>query len=185
MRKQYFLLFFLCSIFLYNCETDRVVFLGNDSISFELFNYTGDSYANAELFIGAIDTDGNFVPTESRQYDFVPSFFSPTDMYTNLDNCEVFCNNEGLIDGYHYFTQGGEFFVLIPFSPEDNTWSPDLTPILEVSDEMGFLLRLSNGEEKRIGGFNIRATLIDNDFPVNATTRINIRETGISGGTFF
>ena len=87
MRKQYFLLFFLCSIFLYNCETDRVVFLGNDSISFELFNYTGDSYANAELFIGAIDTDGNFVPTESRQYDFVPSFFSPTDMYTNLDNC--------------------------------------------------------------------------------------------------
>ena len=95
------------------------------------------------------------------------------------------CNTLGLIYGYHYFTRGGEFFVLIPFSPDDNIWFPDSTTILEISDEMAFIFRLSNGDEKIIGGFNIRATLIDNDFPVDATTRINIQENGITGGTFF
>jgi hypothetical protein len=183
MKKQTFLLFFLCSFFFMSCETEGPIFLGNDSISFELYNYTGDSYPSAELFIGAIDDNGDFIPTESKSYEFIPSFFS--DAYTNLDNCNQFCNNIRLIDGYHYFTQGGVFFVLIPFSTDDNSWTPDLNLILDISDEMAFLFRLPNGAEQMIGGFNLRTTLIDNDFPVHATTRINIRENGIDGGTSF
>lgn len=185
MKKQYVLLFLFCSFFLSSCETEQVVFLGNDSLSFELFNYTGESYPNAELFVGAINADGDFVPTESRQYDYVPSFFSPTDTYTNLDNCTTFCNNSGLIDGYHYFTQGGEFFVLIPFAQDDNIWTPDLNEVLAISDDMAFLFRLPSGEEQMIGGFNLRTTLLENDFPVNATVTVNIRQNRIDGGTSF
>ena len=183
MKKQSFLLFFFFSFFLYNCETEGPVFLGYDSISFELLNHTGKSYPSAELFIGGINSDGDFVPTESREYEFIPSFFA--DAYTNLDNCNVFCDNIGLIDGYHYFTQGGTFFVLVPFSADDNTWTPDLNLILDISDEMAFLFRLPDGSEQMIGGFNIRTTLINNDFPGHATTRINIRDNKIDGGTFF
>jgi len=185
MKKQYVLLFVLGSMFFTSCETNEPIFLGYDNISFELYNYSGQSYPNAELFIGALNADGDFVPTESREYDYVPSFLSPTDAYTNLDNCATFCNNNGLIDGYHYFTQGGQFFVLIPFSTDDNTWTPDLNEILTISDDMAFLFRLPNGDEQIIGGFNIRTTLIENDFPVNATVRVNIRENGIDGGTSF
>ena len=71
------------------------------------------------------------------------------------------------------------------FSTDDNTWEPDLNEVLNISDEMAFLFRLPNGDEQIIDGFNIRTTLIENDFPVNATLKINIRENRIDGGISF
>ena len=99
MRKFYIALFLVFSTFLSSCETEQVIVISGDTISFRLFNYTDLSYASAELFVGGINADGDFVPTESIEYSFVPSKLSPTDTYTNLDNCVITCGNEGLIDG--------------------------------------------------------------------------------------
>jgi hypothetical protein len=90
-----------------------------------------------------------------------------------------------LIDGFHYFIQQGEEFVQIPFSPTNQVWSPDLTEVLGISDTMAFVFRLPDGTEQRIGGFNLRSTLVENEIPVNALTTIFIREDGIEGGTTF
>ncbi len=185
MKKYYQLLFISMAILLSSCENERIGVVPADSISFRLFNYTDKSYQNAELFVGAINADGDFVPTDSREYSFVPSKLSPTDTYTNLDNCTISCGNEGLIDGYHYFTQQGEFFVQIPFSPDNNNWELNLDDILAISDDMAFLFRLPDGTEQMIGGFNVRITLIDNEIPIAATTRIILRDNDIEGGTTF
>ena len=167
------------------CENEQVVVIPLDSISFRLFNFSDKSYQNAELFVGGINSDGEFVATESIEYSFVPSKLSPTDTYTNLDNCTISCGNAGLIDGYHYFTRQGEFFVQIPFTPESNIWRPNLDDVLAISDEMAFLFRLPDGTEEMIGGFNLRITLINNEIPIAALTQIIIRQDRIEGGTTF
>ena len=184
--KKYYVLFFITLLTIFSsCESEQEVFITNDTISFRLYNYTDRSFESGELFIGGFDSNGDFVPTESIDYSFVPSKLSPTDTYTNLDNCVISCGNEGLIDGYHYFTQNGEFFVRIPFSSTNNIWSPNLDDVLAISDNMAFMLRLPDGSEEMIGGFNIRTTLIDNEVPVNAVVRMYIRDSGIEGGTIF
>lgn len=168
-----------------SCESEPFITIVDDSISFKLYNYTGRSYQNAELIIGALKSDGEFIATDSIEYSYVPSNLSPTDSYTNLDNCNLGCNIVGLIDGYHYFTKQGDFFVEIPFRPDDNSWNPDLNEILEISDTMAFLFRLPDGTEEMIGGLNIRLTFVENEFPVNALTTIIMTYDGIEGGTTF
>jgi hypothetical protein len=177
----------ISSLFLTSCETERIVRIGNENLFFELFNFTSQPYDGAELFVGAIDENGTFVPTESIQYGRIPSNLSPNDLYTNLDECDPFlqCPNDGLQNGFHYFTDDDEFFVLVASFEEDVIWQPDLDQVLEISDNIGFLLRLSNGTEGMIGGFNLRATFIDNPIPLNTLTKIFIRDEGIDGETIF
>lgn len=184
--KKYYLLFLLTvSTIFFACDTEEVVVIQGDSLSFRLYNYTDKSYQNGELFIGARDRNGNFVPTESIDYAYIPSKLSPNGNYTILDNCTLGCGDDGLINGYHYFSQNGELFVKIPFSPDNNVWTPDLNEVLAISDDMEFMLKLPDGTEEIIGGFNLRITLIENDFPVNALVKIFLRDSGIEGGTTF
>lgn len=185
MRKVYFILL-ICTTFFISCSQEITVIPIGDSLNFRLYNYSDKSFQNGELFIGAKDTNGNFVTTESISYSYIPSKLSPNDTYTNLDNCITGdCGNAGLIDGYHYFTRSGEFFVSIPFSPDNNIWSPNLEDVLAISDDMMFMLRLPDGSETLIGGFDLRVTLIDNPAPVNAIVQIFIRDNEIEGNTIF
>ena len=185
MKKYCHFVFFALSILLMSCESEQLIILRGDSIDFKLFNYSDDAYQNAELLIGGIDSDNQFIATDSIRYAFVPSNVSPTGAYTNLDNCAISCGNDGLIDGFHYFIKAGEEFVQIPFSQTNNTWFPNLNDILEISDTMAFVFRLPDGTEKRIGGFNLRTTFVENEVPIHAETRIFIRDDTIEGGTFF
>lgn len=188
MKKYSLLLFLFLSLSLTSCETERIIRIGDETLFFELLNFTSQPYDGAELFVGAIDDDGNFVPTESIQYGRIPSNLSPNNLYTNLDECTAFqCTNEGLQNGFHYFNDDDALFVLVPFfdGAENGIWNPDLDRVLEISDNLGFVLRLSNGEEGMIGGFNLRATFVDNPIPLNTLTRINIRDVGIDGRTIF
>ena len=66
MKKYSKILLFSLVLILMSCESDRLVTIADDSISFRLFNYTDKSYENAELVIGAINDSGEFIPTESR-----------------------------------------------------------------------------------------------------------------------
>lgn len=185
MRKIYFLLF-ICTTILASCTQEISVIPIGDSLSFRLYNYSDKSFQNGELFIGAKDTNGDFIATESISYASIPSKLSPNGTYTNLDNCIAGdCGNDGLIDGFHYFTTNGEFFVSIPFAPDNNSWTPNLEDVIAISDDMMFMLRLPDGSETLIGGFDLRITLVDNPAPVNAIVRIYIRDNDIEGNTSF
>ena len=60
--KKYSLILFTCLFFvLSGCDSDPIVFIQNDSIRFELFNYTDRSYESGELIIGARNSDGEFI----------------------------------------------------------------------------------------------------------------------------
>jgi hypothetical protein len=185
MRKIYFLLFICATIFM-SCTQEISVVVNGDSLNFRLYNYSDNSFQNGELFIGAKDANGDFIATESISYTYIPSKHSPNDAYTNLDNCiGGNCGTNGLIDGYHYFRSNGEIFVSVPFTPTNNTWNPNLEDVLAISDNMMLMLRLSDGSETLISGFNLRTTLIDNPAPVNAIVRMYIRENKIEGTTSF
>ena len=187
MKKYSLLLFTVFSFFLTSCETERIVRIGNETLFFELFNFTSQPYDGAELIAGAIDENGTFIPTESIQYGRIPSNLSPNDLYTNLDDCNQFlqCPSDGLQNGFHYFTDDDEFFVLVSSFEDNIVWQPNLEQVLDISDNIGFLLRLPDGTEGMIGGFNLRATFIDNPIPLNTLTRIFIRDEGINGETIF
>ena len=185
MKKTYFLVF-LYSIFFVSCTQEEQLFIGADSLNFRLYNYSDKSFKNGELFIGAKDANGDCIATESINYVYIPSKLSPTGAYTYLDNCiNGNCGDEGFIDGYHYFSKNGETFVSIPFSEDNSIWTPNLEDVLAISDDMMFMLRLPNGSETLLGGFNLRITLIENPAPVNALLQIYIRDNNIEGNTIF
>ena len=185
MRKTYFL-FLICLSVCISCSEEENLIAVGDTLSFQLFNYSDKSYQNGELFIGAKDSNGDFIATESITYTNVPSKLSPNGVYTYLDNCiNGNCGDDGLINGYHYYSKNGETFVSIPFSPENSLWIPNLEDVLAISDDMMFMLRLPDGSETILGGFNLRITLIDNPYPINALLRINIRDNEIEGNTTF
>ena len=180
--KKYSLILFTCLFFvLSGCDSDPIVFIQNDSIRFELFNYTDRSYESGELIIGARNSDGEFILTDSREYSYVPSNQSPTGEYTFLDNCTLGCGDAGLIDGYHYFSFQSELFVQIPFSPTNNEWNPDLSQVLNISDEMVILFRLPNGTEEIVAELDIRRIFTETEVPVNLIVTINMQDDGIEG----
>lgn len=180
--KKYSLFLFTCIIFtLLGCNSEPIVFIENDSIKFELFNYTDKSYESGELLVGARNSNGEFIQTDSREYSYVPSNQSPTGDYTFLDNCTLGCGEAGLINGYHYYSFQGELFVQIPFSPSNNEWNPDLRQVLDISDTMVVLFRLPDGTEEVITELDIRRVFTETEVPVNLIMTINIRDDGIDG----
>ena len=185
MKKYSLFLFISAAFTLISCESEQLITLVDDSIDFRLFNYTDRSYENGELVIGGLTSNGEFIPSESIEYVYVPSNLSPTDTYTDLDNCNFGCGNEGLIDGYHYFTSQGDFFVEIPFTPINNQWNPNLNDILDISDTMALVFRLPDGTEEMLGQLNLRRTFVENQIPVNVIMTIYIRDNGIEGGPVF
>lgn len=168
---------------LQSCSTEQLVLIPETSFNFQLLNYTDQSFQNATLFIGGKDSNGNFVATDSIQYSQVPSNVSPNGLYTFLDDCTLGCGSEGLVDGYHYYFQNGQQFVDIPFSPENNSWNPDIERVLEISDTLAFVLRLAGGQQAEISGFNIRTTLVNNPYPVVSLVHMRLTENGIEGRT--
>ena len=184
--KKYSQLLLLAFVLIFsNCETETVIPIIDDSISFQLFNYSDRSYQSGELIVGAINSDGDFIPTETRDYVYVPSNLSPTGAYTNLDNCTLGCGSDGLIDGYHYFASQGDIFVQIPFSPEDDEWDPDLNAVLEISDTLGVMFKLPDGYEEMIGELDIRRIFIEYEAPVNVIMTTFIQQDGIEGRISF
>ncbi len=182
MKKIIYLL--LASFFMLNCSSEQTIFIPNDSFSFRMLNFTDDSFQKATLYIGVKDANNNFVATESIEYDYVPSNLSPTGSYTNLEDCTFNCN-EGFIDGFHYYFFNSQYFVDVPFSEESNLWNPDLSSIIELSDEFTLLFQLPNGVEKEIKGFDLRKVLIENPSPVNARIEIRIEDNGINSSIIF
>lgn len=185
MRKL-FLVLFLGFIFIFNsCDTEQNFIIPNNSFSFRLLNFTDFSYENATLFIGGKDSSNQFIATDSISYAFVPSNQSPNGIYTNLDHCSITCGNNGWIDGYHYFFQNGNYFVDIPFQPNANSWNPDITKVLEISDELTFVIKFAGGLKKEIQGYNIRKTIIENPVPINTHLEMKIKSSGIESSIRF
>lgn len=183
LKKYIFAAFLLCLSL--GCTEDQGSIVPLNTIEFQLLNFTNVSYKEATLFIGGKDFNGNFIATDSIKYEFIPSNLSPNGQYTFLDNCPINCGSQGFVDGYHYFFKEGKEFVDVPFSLENNRWNPDLSKILEISDNFNFVLKLSNGEEGEIFGFDIRQTIINNPIPVNSNVQIHLTPTGIEGRTLF
>ena len=182
--KKLFIVCILLSII--SCSDEQTLIITpSNTFNFQLLNFTEVSYKDATLFIGGKDANDNFIATDSIKYSFVPSNLSPNGQYTFLDDCPINCGSDGLVDGYHYFFKDGKEFVQIPFSLESNFWNPDVSKVLEISDEFNFVLRLSNGDEGEIFGFDIRKTIINNPIPVNSFVEIQLTPSGIEGRTIF
>lgn len=172
----------LCFLVLFSgCRPEESFVIVADSFEFNLLNFTNKSYQSATLSIGAKDENGDFIPTESIKYNSVPSNDSPSGVYTYLDNCAITCGNDGLINGYHYYFSKGEHFVDIPFSSNNDHWSPDLSLISAISSEFMFVLEFSNGDILEIPGLDLNELARYSPISLNISVLMEITDKGLQG----
>ena len=184
MKKIYFYLF-SCLLLCISCSKEQnVIRIDFARLTIRFSNHTNESFENATLYIGAKDNTNTFIAIDSIQFKEIPSNISPTDQYsTDLDN--FFTRNIGFHEGYYYCKINGEQFVRIPIpNSDENTMQLEKEKLLKISENFGFLLKLSNGKEGYIEGYNL-ITGIPNPVYENSSVyvKIDIKQDGISGYT--
>jgi len=185
MKKIHLIIFgglLLC----YGCTKEfNAIHIDFAHLTVRFSNHTDESFDNATLYIGAKNSSNSFIAIDSVQFLNIPSNISPIDRYsTDLDN--FFTKNIGFHEGYFYCIINGEQFVRIPF-PDNIANSMDIKKekLLEISEDFGFLLKLSNGTEGYINGYNLIHGIPNptNEHGGYNYVKIDIKSNGISGFT--
>ena len=185
MKKIHFYLY-SCLLLCASCTKEfDTIHIDFAHLTIRFSNHTDDSFENAILYIGAKNNTNSFIAIDSIQFKDIPSNVSPIDRYsTDLDN--FFTRNIGFHEGYFYCKINGEQFVRIPFpTSSENTIQIDKDQLLEISANFGFLLKLSNGKEGYIEGYNLIDGIPNprNEYGGYNYVKIDIKHDGISGYT--
>jgi hypothetical protein len=125
-----------------------------DETAFEinLSNYIDSNWSEGTLYVGAKNIQGDFIATDSMKYIPVPSNISPNNSYSSG---EIY-DSSGEYKGYHYYRKNGIQYVKIPYPLSTHgSLFIDKGKIAEISQTLGFVFKLSDGQKKYIDGYNI------------------------------
>ena len=178
MKKTTLLVLFIIGFI--SCGTVYQSELENVKLQFKLINYTDKGYSNAKLYIGAKDINNNFIATDSIKYPDFPSNISPNGLYSDASS---FYDNSGKINGFHYYKLNAERYVIVPFGfALDGVWKPNIEEIRSVSKNLTFMLKLPNGQQGIINGYDLDLNYIEGAI---AYVTIQIKDMVITGETKF
>ena len=180
MKKFYFLATIFLISFL-SCNSAFVEALSdNYEYKFNLKNFTGNTYLEGNLYIGSKNSLGDFIAIDSIKYLNILSNISPSNQYYNGDELPFTYNISS--NGYRYYRIQGEQYVVIPFPIGSvGTLKINEDKILENSDRIGFLFKLSNGFEKYIDGFNLINGINSSGDSNKICVNIDIKDNSIIG----
>ena len=179
MKKIF--LYVVCFTIISSCDFKEVL-SENNSFKFKLRNYTSNDYSNSKLFIGAKDSNDMFIKTDSVSYTNLISNISHSNEYLTGD--ELPFGSYPASNGYYYYKINGEQFVKIPFPFEfGGTIKINEEKILKISDQIDFLLELSDGRTKYIEGINLIEGISNPNSEGNIYVHIYIKDTIIIGET--
>ncbi len=184
--KKIHLFIFGCLLLCYSCTKElNAIHIDFAHLTVRFSNHTNESFDNATLYIGAKNSSNSFIAIDSIQFQNIPSNISPIDRYsTNMDN--FFTKNIGFHEGYFYCKINGEQFVRIPFPDSiENSMQLEKEKLLAISSNFGFLLKLSNGKEGYIEGYNLNHGIPNptNEYGGYNYVKVDIKSSGISGFT--
>ena len=147
---------------------------------FEVRNYTNNIFNEGNLFIGSKNSNGDFIAIDSVKYSNIISNISPSNQYYTGDELP-FTNNRSS-NGYNYYKIQGEQYVVIPFPIASvGTLNIDEDKILETSENIGFMFKLSNGQEKYFNGFNLINGIDNTDRKNKICVLIHLKNNDIIG----
>ena len=179
MKKILLIVFSLATLF-FSCDSIEVHSENNNRYKIRVTNYTDKPYKDSKLFIGAKNSNGNFIATDSVIYSNIPSNISPDDDYLTDD--EYYASNNSSSNGYYYFRTNSEQFVKIPFPfYSGGTLKISEEKILNISENIGFLFTLSNGDSGFIEGFNLIDGIDNSSDNKTIYVHIDIKNNEISG----
>lgn len=175
--KRKLLYFTIISLLFFSCTFNEVT-SDDNNYKFRLRNYTDITYQEGKLFIGAKNSNGEFIATDSIIYSNIPSNISPNDVY-NYDDDYTYTSSS---NGYYYYKyDNGDQFVKIPFPFTNGSQTLNEEEILSISENIGFLFVLSNGESGYIDGFSLIDGIDRSSDYKNIYVYVNIKDTEISG----
>jgi hypothetical protein len=175
MTKNYY--FILLLLIITSCTVNDLV-LEDKTFTFKLQNYTDTTWNHATLYVGANNSNGDFIAIDSVKYTPVPSNISPINDYDTGD----FYGSNGYHDGYYYYKIGNEQYVEIPYPIlEYGSLMVNKDKIAEISNTFGFMVKLSDGQKKYIEAYNIYEGIDDPSGKNRVFVTLKIKATGITG----
>ena len=147
--------------------------LEDTAFSFNLTNYTDKSWEEGTLYVGAKNSLGLFIATDSVKYKPIVSNISPVNIYTEDEY-----SSNGKYQGYHYYKFYNSQYVTIPFPIITyGTLKIEKEKIEEISSKLGFIFKLSDGEKVYVEAFDINKGAERSRFEIN----FNITASGLVG----
>ena len=147
--------------------------LEDTAFSFNLTNYTDKSWEEGTLYVGAKNSLGHFIATDSVKYKPIVSNISPVNIYTEDEY-----SSNGKYQGYHYYKFYNSQYVTIPFPIITyGTLKIEKEKIAEISSKLGFIFKLSDGQKTYVEAFDINKGIDKSRLYIN----FYIKSTGVTG----